>query len=330
MLTAARFAAFGLSALLAIWAAVLPANAQSVEKVHRIGFLGLATPTGFADKVEGFRTGLRELGYVEGENIVIEFRWTEGRYERLPALAAELVALEVDVIVTQATIGVRTAKRATQTIPIVIGAVGGDPVASGLVASLARPGGNVTGSNFFGRELAAKRLELIKAAVPGIERVAVLFHPRDATRRMVKAMSPLAGSLGLQLRTYAVRRVAEFERAFSEMSGGPFDAVAVNEDPLFLTNSKRIAHLATRHRLPLVGYIESVKAGGLLGYGANIAEMHRRAAYFVDRILKGADPAELPIERATKFDLVVNLKTAKALGITFPPSILLRATEVIE
>ena len=280
--------------------------------------------------VEALRAGLRDLGYVEGKNIVIEYRWVEGKYERLPDLAAELVRLKVDIIVAQATQGTLAAKRATTTIPIVT-PLSGDPVATGLVASLARPGGNVTGSTFFQPELAAKRLELLRDALPRTRRVAVLLNPDQSSHPLIfQAMELTAKSLKLELHQFGVRGPDEFESAFAAMAKRRVDAVAIIEDPSTIANAKAVADLAARKRLPSIGHVELAEAGGLMAYGVNIPEMWRRAAVFVDKILKGAKPADLPIERATKFELIVNMKTAKALGIKIPQSILVRADKVIE
>jgi putative ABC transport system substrate-binding protein len=297
-------------------------------KVVRIGYLGATSATGYAKEVAALRAGLHELGYIEGKNLFIEFRWSEGRNERLSELAAELVRLKVDVIVTHQHSGTRAAKQATATIPIVI-AVVGDAVASGLVSSLARPGGNITGSSFFSQELSAKRLELLKEIFPRIRRVALLWNAGGAGVSL-PAMEAAAASLKLNLRQFGVRGPDEFEAAFAEMARQRVEAVAIAEDPMLVANAGVAAGLAMKQRIPAIGFIEVADAGGLLTYGVNFPAMFHRAAYFVDRILKGANPGELPIERATTFDLVVNMKTAKALGINIPQSILVRADRVIE
>jgi putative tryptophan/tyrosine transport system substrate-binding protein len=307
----------------------LAARAQQPGKVYRIGFLGAASASGFATKVDAFRAGLRDLGYVEGKNIVIEFRWAEGRYDRLPELAAELVRVKVDVLVTHATQGSRAAKQATTTIPIVIAAVG-DAVAGGLVASLARPGGNVTGSSFFSPELAAKRLDVLKETFPRIKRVGVLFNPESLYRPVLDAMEKGARSLNIELQQYAVRGPSEFANVFQDIAKERSEALTMNEDPMLLVNSKAIADFAAQQHLPLFGFLEMAEAGGLVAYGANIVEMHRHAAVFVDKILKGARPGDLPVEQPTKFELAINLKTAKALGLTVPPQIVARADKVFE
>ena len=303
---------------------------QQPAKVPRIGFLGALSASDFASRVEALRAGLRDLGYVEGKNIVIEYRWAEGKYERLPDLAAELVRLKVDVLVTHAVPGTRAAKQATTTIPIVM-AAGSDPVKGGLVASLAHPGGNVTGSAFFNLELGAKRLELLKEAFPRTRRVAVLLH-RDSpvNEQYLQAMEPTAKSLKVGLERFEVRRPVEFDGAISAMAKKRVDAVVINEEPMLIANAEGIADLANKHRLPSIGFKEIAEAGGLMAYGVNILEMYRRAAVFIDKVLKGAKPSELPIEQATRFELVINRKTAKALGLTIPQSILFRADRVIE
>jgi putative ABC transport system substrate-binding protein len=300
-------------------------------KVARIGFLGLASSTGWATRVDALREGLRDLGYVEGRNIFIEFRWAEGKYDRLPSLADELVRLGVDVLVTAGTPGTLAAKRATSTIPIVM-AVSGDAIATGIVDSLARPGGNITGSTFFDPEMTAKRLEVLKEAIPRLAQVAVLLNPDNpgSTGPVLKAMQIAAESKKIALLRFEVLRPNEFDSAFAAMVQRRVDAVAIFDDAMFLANARAIADIAANNRLPLIGNREIVEAGGLIGYGVNTLELWRRAAYFVDRILKGARPSDLPVEQATKFELLVNLKTANALGITIPQSLLLRADKVIQ
>ncbi len=317
---------------LALFAAPLAAFAQQPqEKVPRIGFLIAETLSGQASRVEALRAGLRDRGYVEGKNIAIEFRLAEGNYDRLPELAAELARLKVDVLVTFGIKALVAAKAATTTIPIVIPATSSDPVALGLVSSLARPGGNLTGSAMFGPETAAKLVELFKEAVPRITRVAVLLNPANAARGLIlQAMRATAESVRLELQPFEVRGPKEFGRTFSAMAKGRVDALVVSQDTLFGANAKGIADLAARQRLPSAGNKEFAEAGGLIGNGASNADLYRRGAYFVDRILKGAKPADLPVEGPTRFELVINMKTAKALGITFPESILIRADKVIE
>jgi ABC-type uncharacterized transport system substrate-binding protein len=281
--------------------------------------------------LEGLRAGLRDLGYVEGKNIVIEYRSAEGNYDRLPELAAELVRLKPDVLVTSATPGTLAAKQATTTIPIVMVDVG-DPVGSGIVASFAHPGGNITGLTDLGLELYGKRLELLKDAFPQIRQVAFLFNPANLSyRSTLKAVEIVARSLNVEVRPYEVRLPNEFENAFSTMVERRVDAAVVTDaDPMFADNLKAIAVLAEKHQLPTAGGKDCADAGGLIGYGVDHFEENRRATIFVDKILKGTKPGDLPIERAAKFQFTVNLKTARALGLTIPPSIMIRADEVIE
>jgi putative ABC transport system substrate-binding protein len=308
----------------------LVARAQQPRKIARIGFLGASSEAGLATRADGFRAGLRDLGYVEGANIIIEYRWADDIYERLPALAAELVRSNVDVIVTHGVSGSLAAKQATATIPIVVANVG-DPIAAGVVDSLARPGGNITGQSFFAPQLDAKRIELIKELMPQLTRAAVLLNPDNpGTGLDVKAMETTAQSLKLELEQFPVRGPSEFEGAFERMERGHILAVATGDDSMLIANLGAIASLATRHRLVSVGSKGLAQAGGLMGYGVDFFATYRRAAVFVDRILKGAKPADIPIEQATKFEFILNLKTAKALGLDVPPIMLVRADEVIE
>jgi len=304
--------------------------AQSSGRIRRIGFLGTGTAAGMAGWLEALRGGLRELGYVEGRNLSIEYRWADGKYERAPELAAELVRLNVEVLVTHGTPGTRAAKGATATTPIVM-ATAGDAVLVGLVASLARPGRNVTGSTFFNPELAAKRLELLREALPRVTRVAVLINPDNpAMGPVLQAMRPTAKSLKLDLQSIEVRGPADFEKGFKAMADKHVGAVVIVEDGMINANIQAVAALATGLRLPSIGMPELAEAGGLMAYGVNFSEMYRRAAVFVGKILKGAKPGDLPIERATKFETVLNQKAAKALAITFPRSVLVRADRMIE
>jgi ABC-type uncharacterized transport system substrate-binding protein len=309
----------------------LAADAQLPAKVPRIGYLSPLSPTDNPHLLEAFRQGLRELGYVEGQNIAIEYRFAEGRPERLPALAAELVRLKVDVILTTAAPAPQAAKQATSAIPIVF-AVTGDPVAEGLVASVARPGGNITGLATIAPELVGKQLELLKEVAPKVSRVAVLQNPRDhAHPPMLRQAEGVAGALGVQVHILQARTPPEIEAAFAAMRSQRAGGVLVLRDGLFLVQRTQIAALAAKNRLPAVyGNREHAEAGGLMAYGASAPHMFRRAATYVDKILKGAKPADLPVEQPTKFELVVNLKTAKALGLTIPPSLLQRADEVIQ
>ena len=312
----------------------LALEAQDVARIARIGYLApslAANPSSH----EAFRQGLRDFGYVEGRNVVIEYRDGGGRDDRLPTLAAELVALKVDVIVTGAgTAAALAAKRATTIVPIVVVAVG-EPVTSGLVTSLARPGGNVTGLSLLFPELVGKCLEQLKQAVPGISRVAVLRQPGavpDSTyTEVLREADVAAQALGIRLQVVDARGPTEIERAFADMLRTRVDGLAVLSTPMLNHERRRLAHLATKNRLPAVYSFRSyVDAGGLVSYGPNIPDMSRRAATYVDKILKGAKPGDLPVEQPTKFELVINLKTAKALGLTIPPSLLARADQVIE
>ena len=299
-------------------------------KVARIGFLAPTSASSNPERVEALWAGLRDLGYVEGKNIVIEFRWAEGKFDRLPDLAAELVRLKVDVIVTATTPGIRAAKNATTTIPIVM-ATSGDPVGFGFVASLARPGGNVTGSSLFAPELSAKRLELLKETLPRAQRVAVLLNPDNSiNERNLPAMERTARSLKVGLQRFEVRRPNEFKDVFSAMAKQRVDAVALPEDDFLNANRSGIAELAAKQRLPSIGRKDFAEAGGLIGHGVNFPDLYRQAAIFVDKILKGAKPADLPIEQPTKFELIVNMKTARTLGLTIPQSVLARADQIIE
>jgi len=304
-------------------------RAQQASKVRRIGFLGAISASGYASQVEGLRAGLRELGYADGENIVIEFRWAEEKYDRLPELAADL-ARRVDVLVTHGTPGTVAAKRATTTIPIVAAAVG-DPVATGIVTGLVQPGGNVTGVAIFSPELGAKRLQVIKEALPHLRRVAVLLNPDNALgAKILPAIEFAARSLGVQLQPLTVRAPDEFEAAFSLMANGHAEAVVVTDDGMLIANAGTLGDIAANRRVPAIGFTELAQGGGLIGYGVNFPETFRQAATLVDKVLKGAKPADLPFEQATKFKTIVNLKAAKALGIDLPTSLLLRADEVIE
>jgi putative ABC transport system substrate-binding protein len=308
------------------------ARAQQTGMAQRIGYL--SPSPGPSDTTEPFREGLRELGYVEGRNIIIEYRWAAGKNDRLPELAAELVRLKkVDVIVAFGVAATQAARNATKTIPIVGAPMGGDPVQSGFVASLARPGGNITGlATFPGRAIHGKNLELLKEAVPGVSRVAILLNPSNpAHQAVMQEVKAAARVLGVQLQPLEARGPHEFDRAFSAMAGERAGALLVMTDGVFAQYVMQLVNFAARHRLPaMYGFADFPKAGGLMSYGPNPSDQFRRAAYFVDKILKGAKPADLPVEQPTKFELVINLKTAKALGLTVPQSLLFRADEVIE
>src|SRR5215831_14969056 len=317
----------------ALLAAPLAADAQQTGKVPRIGFLSLTSPSDRPPLLDAFRQRLRELGWIEGQNIVIDYRYAEDRVDRLPDLAAELVRLKVDLIVASAGTQVATAaKNATATIPIVMIFVR-DPVGTGLIKSLARPGGNVTGtSGSAGLEWVAKQLELLKETVPKIRRVAVLSNPDNAYHQLaIREVNVAARSLGVQLQLLEARGPNEFDGAFAAMAKERVGALLVLSDAIFSSHRTRLADLAARSRLPAAyGVRESVEAGGLMSYGPSILDSYRRAATYVDQILKGAKPAELPVEQPTKYELVINMKTAKALGLTIPQAVLLRADEIIE
>jgi putative ABC transport system substrate-binding protein len=306
------------------------ASAQQPAKVPKIGFLG-ARPAASATGLERLRKELRTLGYVEGKNIVFESRHGEDNFDRLPALADELVRLKVDVLVTPATPAAQAAKNATRTIPIVF-SIGGDPVAAGVVDSLARPGGNITGFTTISEVLAGKRLELLKETVPKLSRVAVLWDPRNpgSTQEWKESQLP-ARELNLRLHSMEVSSADKYEDAFKEAAKAHNAALAVTLSALIISNQKRIADLAAKNRLPSIyPRRDFVESGGLMSYGPDEIEPYRRAAVMVDKILKGAKPADIPVEQPTKFELMINLKTAKALGLTIPPVVLMRATGVIK
>jgi putative tryptophan/tyrosine transport system substrate-binding protein len=308
------------------------AEAQTTGKVYRIGYLVPISATPVSHLTEAFRQGLRELGWVEGQNIVIEYRFAEGRLDRLPDLAAELVRLKMDVIVALATSAAVAAKNATATIPIVMFG-GEDPVGLGLIASLARPGGNVTGVSYsVGTETFGKSLELLRAAAPKVGRVAVLSNPANPGSPLaISTLKVTAQSLGLRLQLLEARGLDEFDGAFAAMAKEHAGAVLVVSDLLFVLHRARLADLTANNRLPSMhGLREMVEAGGLMSYGPNAASNMPRAAIYVDKILKGAKPADLPVGQPTKFELVINLKTAKALGLTIPPSMLARADQIIQ
>ena len=305
---------------------------QQTAKVPRIGFLAIGSREGRAFVIDGFLQGLRERGYVEGKNIVIEYRFSEGHNERLPELATELVNLKVALIVASGSPASLAAKEATTTIPIVMGSLAADPVETGFIASLARPGGNITGMTEMASQLSGKRLELIKATVPGLSRVAVFWNPPNpAYGPVLKELEAAASRLEVKLQRLEVRVPEDFEGALKAATQQRAGALFVPGDPLVTNRPKVIADLALRYRLPTItDFSELPKAGGLLSYGPDLADSYRRAAVYVDKILKGANPAELPMEQPTKFDLVVNQKTAEALGLTIPQSVLLQATQVIQ
>jgi len=311
--------------------AALPARADEPGKVYRVGFIGNSTAALESNLVQPFREGLRDLGYVEGRNLRIEYRWAEGDYGRLPALVADLVAGKMDVLVTAGTPAALAVKRATTTIPLVMVAVG-DPVGTGLVASLARPGGNLTGLVSIAPDLEGKRLELLREVAPKLSLVSVLVNPVNPFHAISeKQIRAAAGVLHMKIQFVSVQTASELDPAFEsilrERSGG----LVMLADRLFLHHRTRIADFATRSHLPGVyAYSELVAAGGLMSFGPSYPGMHRRAAYFVDKILKGARPADLPMEQPEKFELIVNLKTARIFGLTIPQSVLLRADRLLE
>jgi ABC-type uncharacterized transport system substrate-binding protein len=311
--------------------AVAAPSIVRAQAVRRIGYLSLGSAAAEATRFDAFRAGLAALGYVDGKNLVIETRWLDGApYDRLVELAQQLVALKVEVIVTYATPGVTAAKKATGTIPIVFATVG-DAVAVGLVASLSRPGGNVTGTSYFLPQLAAKRLELLKEAMPGLAQAGVLFNPANRSAESVlAAIRQTAQSLKVDVSDFPVRDVAQLEQSFAAMTARPVTAFVVPEDPTLIYASPAIARLALAQRLASCGVSELAQAGGLMAYGIDFVATWRHAATYVDKILKGASPVDIPVEQATQFRLELNLRTAKALGISFPATLVARADNVVE
>jgi putative tryptophan/tyrosine transport system substrate-binding protein len=318
-----------LAAVVLVAVAVI-AEAQQPKKVPRIGFLSV-TSSGQDPRLEAFRQGLREMGYVEGKNFTLEYRSVEGKFDRLPALAAELIRLNVDVIVTQGTPAAAAAKNATSTIPIIVSG-GTDPVATGLVSSLARPGGNITGVTIMNEELAGKRLELLKETSPKVSRIGVLWNSANRGAAVVfKQTQAAAQELRLSLQSLEVQTVNDLQGAFEAATRSGVNGLALLATSPITDHLKLVADLAVKNRLPSI-YDRSdfVEAGGLMSYGPNVPDMSRRAAIYVDKVLKGANPGDLPVERPTKFELVINLKTAKALGLTIPPVVMMRAEKVIK
>jgi putative tryptophan/tyrosine transport system substrate-binding protein len=311
--------------------APLGVEAQQVRKTSRIGVLALGIPTMYTARYEAFRQGLRELGYVEGQTIAIEYRYAEGKFERLPDLAAELVRLNVDIILASSAPETRAAKRATTSIPIVFG-LHGDPVGTGDVASLGKPGGNITGMATMAPDLSGKRLELLKEAFPRIARVAMLWNTTNPAKAGDwRETQGAAQALGLTLQSREVRGPEDFPSAFAAMTTQRPDAFLTLDDPVLLNSRSSIVAFAAKQRLPVIyPQRDYTDAGGLMSYGPSVSDMFRHAASYVGRILKGAKPADLPVEQPTKFELVINLKTAKALGLTIPPSVLGRADQIIE
>jgi putative ABC transport system substrate-binding protein len=325
-----RRSAIGLILALAIFVAPLATEAQQPGKIPKVGVLSPGSPPVPSSPFVSFRQGLHDLGYVEGQTILLEYRFAEWQLERLPSLAAELVQLRPDVILTWTTPGARAAKQATTTIPIVIGSAG-DLVGQGLVASLARPGGNITGLELEDELLVGKRFELLKAATPALARVAVLVNPSNpGYDRLLRDATVQTSALGLQLQLIEARAADAFDAAFAAMAEHETEALMIVDDPLFIDHRHRLLDLATRYRLPTVaGTRMFADAGGLIAYGRSLHEMFRRAATYVDKILKGTNLADLPVERVPKYELVINLKAAQALGLTIPPTLLFQADEVI-
>ena len=312
------------TATILVFVAPFTAETETPGKVFRLGILSAGSATAPPPSMQALRQGLRDLGWVEGQNIVIDYRFADYRYDRLPELAAELVRREVDIIVAPATAAAVAVKGATGTIPIVMMGVG-DPVGSGLVASLARPGGNVTGSTYSGAGMGiyAKQLELLVEAVPKVRRVAILSNPTNPANPLWTSEVKAAGrSLGVQLQFLEARSPSDFDGAFAAMTKERAGALLVVADSMFILHRARLAELAAKNRVPLLGYSDIVEAGGLMSYGPSLPDLGRRAAAYVDKILKGAKPGDLPIEQPTKLDLIINLKTARAIGLTIPPSLL--------
>jgi putative ABC transport system substrate-binding protein len=313
-----------------ILAAPLVVAAQQSAKVYRIGLLIGSTESFVAPYVAIFRQALRALGYVEGGNIAIEYRYAEGNYDRLPLLAADLARLKVDIVVTEGTPPTRAAKQATTTIPIVM-TVTGDPVVAGLVTNLARPGSNLTGASFFFPEMAAKRLQLLKEVIPTLSRATVVWNPSNTVHGpVVKAVEEAAKALGVAIQHVKIQQPADVDDALLAM-GRARDSLVVLEDAMINVCSKQIAQVAAKHRLPTIfGLTTFAEAGGLMAYGPNRPELWRRAATFVDKILRGAKPGDLPVEQPVRFDLAINVRTAERLGLTIPPAVLVRADQVVE
>jgi putative ABC transport system substrate-binding protein len=324
-----KLGSFALSVML--FAFDFPAEAQQPKKVPRIGMLGIVPASAAEGRIEAFRQGLRELGYVEGKNIVIEYRTAEGKLENLPALAAELVRLKVDVIITRGPPPTRSAKEATNTIPIVMG-WDYDPVGNGFVASLARPGGNITGLSSLAPEISGKQLELLKEIVPKLAQVAVLGNSTiQGNAQALRETEAAAGVFGVHLQYLEVRGPTDIETAFRAASKGRADAVLVLTNPFPFSQRKQVVDLAAKSRLPAIyPQSEYVEDGGLMTYGPSINDLFRRAAIYVDKILKGAKPTDLPVEQPTKFEFIINLKAAKQIGLTIPPNVLVRADKVIK
>ena len=303
---------------------------QKPVKPRRIGILGAETASGQAARLIALQAGLRDFGYVEGKNITIDYRWAEGKYEQLPDLATELVRLNVDLLVALGIKAALAAKQATSTIPIVIPATA-DPIATGLITSLARPGANITGSAIFGSEMAAKQLELMREAAPKMTRVAALSNPRNLSNQAgVKALEVAAKALKMSLHRFEAQSANDLDAALAAMEKARIEGVVILTDTLFVANTRKIVELAVQNRIFPVGLATYAENGCVIGYGPNQNEMYRKAAVLIDKIFKGVKPSDIPVEQATRFELVVNLKTAKALGVTIPQTIVVRATKVIE
>jgi putative ABC transport system substrate-binding protein len=307
------------------------AEAQQPTKIARIGFINASSPSAIVARYEAFRQGLRELGYVEGKNITIEYRYAEGKLDRLREIVAELVRLKVDLIVTAGPSATRAAKEATSIIPIVM-ALDYDPIGNGFVASLAKPGGNITGLSALYPEMSGKQLELLKEIVPGLSHVAVLgSSTQPGNAHAVKETELAAAGFGVKLQYLNVLVPKDIEAAFGAATKGRTEAIVVLAGPVLLSHRTQVAESAVKSRIPVTYQAsEYVEAGGLMSYGVTIADLHRRAATYVDRILKGAKPGDLPVEQPTKFELIINLKAAKQIGLTIPPNVLARADKVIK
>jgi len=314
-----------------LFALCVSAEAQQAKKVPRIGYLSSTSPFAGSSRIEAFRQGLRELGYIEGKNVVIEWRYAEGKFDRLPALAAELVRLKVDMIVSASPPVTHAVKDATATIPIVM-AHDPDPIGNGFVASLARPAGNITGLASFAPELSAKRVELLKEIIPTLARVAVLgYSTEPGYAQVLREIELAAEAFKVQFQYLDVLDPKDIEAEFGTAAKGRPDAILVMNSPVFIAHRKKVADLAVKNRLPAIYYsAEFVEDGGLMSYGVSFTDLFRRAATYVDKILKGAKPADLPVEQPTKFELVINLKTAPQIGLTIPPNVLARADKVIK
>ena len=306
-------------------------NAQQPTKIARIGYLSSTSPFAGSSRIEAFRQGLRELGYIEGKNVVIEWRYAEGKLDRLPALAVELVRLKVEIIVSASPPVTHAVKNATATVPVIM-AHDPDPVGNGFVASLARPGGNITGLASFAPELSGKRLEVLKEITPRLARLTVLgYSAEPGYAQVLKEIELAAGAFKVQFQYLDVLEPKDIETAFGSASKGRADAILVMNSPVFIAHRKKVADLAVKNRVPAIYYsTEFVEDGGLMSYGVSFPDLYRRAATYVDRILKGAKPADLPVEQPKKFELIINLKAAKEIGLTIPPNVLARADKVIK